>query len=207
MHKISAGENKMETTKTVKLGDLCKKVKNGASSFYLKDGTVPLKIIRHADVGEDGIITTASVEQVMARDSPRTADNLLKTGDILVAVRGPAKVAIVPQEAEGYSFSAEFMALELDSEKIRPELVAVYLRLPHVNAYLESKSQARSLRSVSQQDILDLEIRIPSPGDQQKSVELLSLISEQELLIRDEQKKLLDLKLSLLLQVLGGSRP
>ena len=134
--------------KKVKIADLCKKVKSGASTFYLKDGTVPIKIIRHANVSESGIIDVASVESELARESPRTNSNLLKANDILIAIRGPSKIALVPTEAEGYYFSAEFIALEIDESLISPKIVAAFLMMPNVTAYLNHKCEGRLLRSV-----------------------------------------------------------
>jgi len=143
----------------------------------------------------------------MARDSARTMDNLLKENDVLISIRGPMKVAVAPAEADGYSFSAEFAALEIDTEKISPEIVVAYLRLPHVNTFLENRSPVKTMRSISLKDILEMEIHLPDKEKQDKIVEVLSLIAEQQKIMAEEQGKLNGLKDSLMMQMVGGIKP
>ena len=194
----------MSEKNTATIEDLCKKVKRGASSFYLKEGTSALKVIRHANITETGAIDFASIEPVLARESERTRDNLLKEGDIVISLRGPAKVAVVPKEGEGFAFSAEFAALEIDSGRIRPELIAGYLRLPQIRAYLEEKGQGRTLRSINIGDILDLTVTIPDNDAQNRLAELLETAAEERAVVLREQKRLDDLEAAALTNHLGG---
>lgn len=197
-------EVKMTEKNTATIKDLCKKVKRGASSFYLKEGTTALKVIRHANITENGVIDFPSIEPVLVRESDRTMENLLKEGDVLIALRGPAKVAVVPKEGAGFAFSAEFAALEIDSERIRPELIAAYLRLPHIRSYLEEKGQGRTLRSINIQDVLDLTVSIPDNDAQSRLAELLKTVAEERAVVLREQKRIDELEAASLTNHLGG---
>ena len=194
----------MSEKNTAAIKDLCKKVKRGASSFYLKEGTSALKVIRHANITETGVIDFASIEPVLARESERTRDNLLKEGDVLISLRGPAKVAVVPKEGEGFAFSAEFAALEPDTDRIRPELIAGYLRLPQIRAYLEEKDTGRGMRSIALDNILSLTITIPGKETQSCLAELLEATSEERELVIREQKRIDELEAAALTNHLGG---
>lgn len=195
----------MSNQKTIQLKDLCTKVKRGSSSFYLREGDEKIKIIRHSAVKEDGRIDFSAVEEGMIKSSLRTSENLLKAGDVLVSIRGPAKVAVVPAEAEGFTYSSEFAALEIDANRIAPELVATYLTLPHVSKYLESKNQGKVIRTISLESVLSLEISVPDSETQQKLSGLLSLISEEYEVIAKEEKRLADLKCAAYSMYLEGA--
>lgn len=191
-------------TENTTIKDLCLKVKRGASSFYLKEGTTALKVIRHANVKENGDIDFPSIEPVLVRESERTRENLLEENDILVSLRGPAKVAVIPKNAANFSFSAEFCALKIDP-RIRPELIAGYLGLPQIRAYLEEKGQGRTLRSINIQDILDLAITIPDNDAQSRLAELLKTVAEERAVVLREQKRLDELEAAALTNHLGGA--
>ena len=51
----------MEETKTLK--DVTVNVKQGASSFYLKEGTEPIKVIRHKAITADGRLIPEEIDE------------------------------------------------------------------------------------------------------------------------------------------------
>lgn len=188
----------METLK-----DVIKGIKHGASSFYLKEGPLPLKVIRLKDITEDGTIHISGIEEVKAKELPRTKENLLSEGDILISMRHTFRAILVPKEAEGFSFSGDFIALIPDSNKIHPELLAAYLSQPAVLNYFEGKSRKNMIKSINKEILLDLPIRTPEEETQKKLRDLLLLLKEHRRLAKEEERKLREIEENILTRHIG----
>ena len=60
----------MEETKTLK--DVTVNVKQGASSFYLKEGTEPIKVIRHKAITADGRLIPEEIDETNIKKHVQT---------------------------------------------------------------------------------------------------------------------------------------
>jgi len=189
----------------MKIADLVRKVKVGGSSYYLKSGDTPARVIKHSNISEAGIIDFASVESSMIRTSERSIDNVLEPGDILIAGRSSTpKIALIPDEGKGYYFSSEFFALSLKPDIIKPELLEAYLSSPSVLNYLTKRSGTRILRTISKEDILALEVVIPDKEKQEKMAELTALMKEKYTIMEEEKRCMNALKTKLISSLIGG---
>ena len=183
---------------TMKIADLVTKVKVGGSTYYLKDGDFPARVIKHSNVSDAGIIDLASVESAMIRNSSRTAENMLEAGDILISGRSSRpKIALVPEDAKGYYFSSEFFALTVNTDIITPEILAAYLSSKPVQEYLTGKSGGRTLSTIAKDDLLELEITVPKVKEQELLTELTALITEKYAVLEQELRCLETLKASI----------
>ena len=195
--------------KTMKIAELVSKVKVGGSTYYLKDGDLPARVIKHSNVSDAGIIDLASVESAMIRNSPRTAENMLEPGDILISGRSSRpKIALVPEDARNYYFSSEFFALTVNTDIISPEILAAYLSSRPVQEYLTGKSGGRMLSIIAKDDLLGLEITVPEMKEQNLLTELTELITEKYAIIEQEKRSLETLKESLFAELYpdGGEK-
>jgi len=189
----------------IKIADLVKKVKVGGSSYYLKSGETPVRVIKHSNISEAGIIDFASVESSMIRTSERSMDNVLEPGDILIAGRGSSpKIALIPEEGKGYYFSSEFFALSLKPGIIKPELLEAYLSSPSVLKYLAKRTGDRVLYTITKDEILALEITVPDKRTQEKMAELTALMKEKSQIMEKEKRCLNALKTKLVSSLIGG---
>lgn len=195
--------------KTMKIAELVSKVKVGGSTYYLKDGDFPARVIKHSNVSDAGIIDLASVESAMIRNSPRTAENMLEPGDILISGRSSRpKIALVPEDARNYYFSSEFFALTVNTDIISPEILAAYLSSRPVQEYLTGKSGGRMLSIIAKDDLLGMEITVPEMKEQNLLTELTELITEKYAIIEQEKRSLETLKESLFAELYpdGGEK-
>ena len=176
------------TNTRFKIGDIVTSVKRGASSFYLKDGDTETPVIKAKDITDDGRIDLTSVDIEKIKANPRVKTNLLSEGDILITIRGGIfKSAIVPKEAAGYSFNANLIALTLDPDKIRPEILAWYLSSPFVLKYLTEKSTGRVIMSISSDEILDLTLSLPNKEQQEKILGFLTQVKDYKTISRRQE--------------------
>jgi len=189
----------------IKIVDLVRKVKVGGSSYYLKSGETPARVIKHSNISEAGIIDFASVESSMIRTSERSLDNVLEPGDILIAGRSSSpKIALIPEEGKGYYFSSEFFALSLKQDIIKPELLEAYLSSPSVLDYLSKRTGTRTLCTISKDDVLALEVVIPEKEKQEKMAELTALMKEKYTIMEEEKRCMNALKTKLVSSLIGG---
>lgn len=194
---------KLAETKT--LEDLILHKKQGASSFYLKEGTEPVKVIRHKAVTADGKLLRDEVEVEHIKKQERTEKNLLKTGDILVSLRLNFKVVLIPEELDGATFTGDFLGLTVDQTKIHPELLKAYLTQPAVIRYMEAQARGAIAKSYPREALFRLPVTIPDKQTQDKLVETVRKIEEHKKLAELETAKLKELEENLLLDALGGA--
>lgn len=166
----------VETNGLMTLRQIVTSVKRGASSSYLKGGDREMQVIKAKDITEDGSIAFSQVDWEQVKFSERVERNVLHAGDILLSLRGSLfKILVVPPEAEGMSFAANFVALSVDTSVLSPEIVAWYLRSEQVVQYLRGKATGAVILSVSLDDVLSLPICIPSSDQQAEILEFLHL--------------------------------
>lgn len=194
---------KIPETKT--LDALVLHKKQGASSFYLKEGTEPVKVIRHKAVTADGKLLLEEVDEEHIKKLERTERNLLKTGDILVSLRLNFKVVLIPEELNGATFTGDFIALTVDQTKIHPELLKTYLNQPAVIRYMEAQARGAIAKSYSKEALLRLPVTVPDKQTQDKLLAAVRKIEEHRKLAEQETAKLKELEEHLLLETLGGS--
>ncbi len=189
------------TSTRSKIGDIVTSVKRGASSFYLKDGDTETPVIKAKDITDDGTINLTSVDIEKTRTIPRVRANLLAEGDILVSIRGGIfKSAIVPKDAVGYSFNANFIALTPDTDKIRPEILAWYLGSPFVLKYLAEKSTGHAIMSISSDEILNLPLSLPNKKQQEKIQGFLTQVRDYKTISRRQEEILSSISDELLMR-------
>lgn len=194
---------KIPETKT--LDELVLHKKQGASSFYLKEGTEPVRVIRHKAVTADGNLLIEEVDEEHIKKHERTERNLLRTGDILVSLRLNFKVVLIPEELDGATFTGDFMGLTVDQKKIHPELLKAYLTQPAVIRYMEAQAGGAIAKSYPREALLRLPVTIPDKAVQDKLLTAVRKIAQHKRIAEQETAKLKELQEHILLEALGGT--
>ena len=122
---------KNQISNPTSLGSITTSVKRGLSSSYLKDGDTEVRLIKAKDITENGLLNTDTVDMQTVKKTAALEKAQLQKNDVLITLKGNSfKIALVPELAQDFVVSANIIALTIDGKKIRPEIVAWYLKSP-----------------------------------------------------------------------------
>lgn len=88
---------------------------------------------------------------------------LLDSGDILVnrvnSIQNLGKCALIKDPVDGMVFESNMVRIKVDSKKIQPEFLFVWLTTEHVKLYIKSVAKASvNQASINQQDIMNIPV-------------------------------------------------
>jgi type I restriction enzyme S subunit len=110
-------------------------------------------------------LTTGKINavEVACEEAPSRAQLVVKTGDVIISAVRPARnaVALVTEKQSGFVCSSGFIVLR--PNKIPPEFLFASLKARHVSILLDRRTTATMYPAVSESDVLDTPIIIPSP--------------------------------------------
>lgn len=177
----------------------------GGGSFKSKDsvneGVLWLKI---ANVGINQIKNNDL--SYLPRDFLKTFNKyLLKKGDVILALTRPIldhklKIAIINDEFNN-SLLNQRVGKITSLNNVNIKFIYYYLQLPYSIYYLESKISGSDPPNLSNNDLLNIPINIPSYNEQQKISQFLSLIDKKMELLEQKQQKYCDFKKYLMQQI------
>ena len=175
----------------IPLGALTTSVKRGLSSSYLKDGEIPVRLLKAKDIDEDGRIAVDDVDEHTVKKTPALDKARVKAGDLVISLKGKTfKTAQVPPEVEDFVISSNLIALTFN-EKVRPEIVAFYLKSTAGEYELQKRAAGSAVMSLNTNQLMDVKIPLPPIEKQREISRYLGEIEELKSILTKE-KKLVD---------------
>lgn len=150
------------------------------------------------------------VQEIKKSNAPSRAQQIIKKGDILFGTTRPTlkRLCIVPNEFDNHICSTGFCVLRADLKKVIPAFLFYALSHPSFYEYIEPLQRGASYPAVTDKDVLNFKIPLPSLEEQKKIVaQLDALRSKTQELEQIYTKKLADLdelKQSILQQAFSG---
>jgi type I restriction enzyme S subunit len=96
-------------------------------------------------------------------------------------------LGIVPEELDGFLSSSDIPALNINTDKILPEFLMLYLSREKFYKYLEKHSSGSGSKRIGEKILLNIEINLPSRMQQEK---IIDLIRDKEKLIKTCESKI-----------------
>ncbi|MBF4052275.1 restriction endonuclease subunit S [Burkholderia pseudomallei] len=118
----------------------------------------------------------AQPKTMIGADAPSRARKVIRGGDVLVSTVRPNlnAVALVPSSLDGQIASTGFCVLRAKSDLVLPEYLFYYTRTPVFIARLIGLVAGAMYPAVTDRQVLDQRIPIPSLDEQRRIVDLLS---------------------------------
>jgi type I restriction enzyme S subunit len=119
------------------------------------------------------VITSAP--EILGADSPSRARKEIREGDILVSTVRPNlnAVAVVPEHLDGQIASTGFCVLRPDKSAIVGKYLFYFTTTPHFVGILSGKVRGAHYPAVSDSDVKEIELPLPTVSEQQRIVEIL----------------------------------
>jgi len=153
-----------------------------------RSDTEAVEVINIKDISE-GRIDTTSLEKRVVTSARRGKDECIQEGDLVVAVRGPQfKVGVVDNQASGHLITSNLVALRLDQHGVLPEVLAAYLNGPEGQYVLMAKSKGTAIPSISQKELLSIEVPLLPMERQQRIKDYLRSTEEYLATLRAEKE-------------------
>jgi len=133
----------------------------------------------------------------------------LQPGDLLVSrvfatVEGVGRPAMVPTMPEPAVYESNMMRLRVRREVITPQLVFHWLQSAAVRSRILAAANSSNQTSINQQGVNSLPIGVPEPGEQERTLPLLTAYEAREKSEEANLQKLQLLKSGLLSDLLTG---
>lgn len=166
----------------------------------------PAASFMYVDVAAVDNVVKAIVgaRSIMGAEAPSRARKLIRAGDILVSTVRPNlnAVALVPEALNGQVVSTGFCVLRATT-KVLPEYLFFFVRSPAFVDGLSSLVAGAMYPAVSDSQVLDQKLLLPSIDEQRRIVDLLSRAEGIVRLRREAQKKAAELIPSLFVDMFG----
>lgn len=148
-------------------------------------------------------IDHSSVEQYITEEGlEHSAANIVPRNNLIVATRvGVGKSAV---NLIDVAINQDLTGIVLDKSKVNPEFIAWYLHSSRVIQLFESFSRGTTIKGITQFNLRNLRIALPSLPEQQKISEILSTVDKKLELERNEKAKLERIKQGLMDLLLTG---
>lgn len=147
------------------------------------------KLITLRNITEDGLISTASLEEFDSNDE-LDSHYFTQKGDILMRLSEPNTAVLVGEEHENLLVPSYFVVIKVEDPNYLPAYVAWYLNTGEVKKSLERSQSGTTILSTNQRIIKALEIKEMSLEQQQNITAIWQLHQKEKLLYR----KLIDEK-------------
>ena len=133
----------------------------------------------------------------------------LQPGDLLVSrvfatVEGVGRPAMVPTMPEPAVYESNMMRLRVRREVITPQLVFHWLQSAAVRSRILAAANSSNQTSINQQGVNSLPIGVPEPGEQERTLPLLTAYEAREKSEEANLQKLQLLKSGLMSDLLTG---
>lgn len=165
----------------------------------------PEREVQYVDVSsvsnQEWVITTST--RHTGQTAPSRARKLVRTGDVIYATIRPGlkRVALIPPNLDGQVVSTAFCVLRADTSQVLPEFVYFWLLTDDVADRISKLERGASYPAVTDGDVLDLPILLPSISEQSRIVAALSIIQRAIVVESGIRSQLDALKSSLLEQL------
>lgn len=154
-----------------------------------RSDTEAVEVINIKDISCEGRIDTTSLEMRVVTSARHGKDKCIQEGDLVVAVRGPQfKVGVADKQASGHLITSNLVALRLDQHSVLPEVLAAYLNGPEGQYVLMAKSKGTVIPSISQKELLSIEVPLLPMERQQHIKDYLRSTEEYLATLRAEEE-------------------
>lgn len=180
--------DKIDIKDAIKLGEVAVTINRGANirSTDLDKMVVP------ETTGFQYLMLQNIVNGLVQPDLPNIKtieDNLdrfcIKSKSLIISKNAPFKVAMATFEGKKVLANGNLYFIEIDADKINPEFVEAFLQSELGNAQLEKYAKGAALRSISIQDLKEIQLpNIPREKQDRIAEEFVSLKEDLELLER-----------------------
>ncbi len=149
----------------------------------------PERLFKYIDIASIDSFSKKIVEtkEIMGKDAPSRAKQLIKFKDILVSTVRPNlnSVALVPNELSNQICSTGFCVLRADDKNFLSEYLFFIVKSDYFVNELVKKCKGANYPAVSSNDILDLKIPLPPLSLQQKFASIVEQVEK----LKEKQKK------------------
>lgn len=168
----------------------------------------PNKFIEYVDVSavsREECRIQNSVRYI-GKEAPGRARNLVRYRDIIFATVRPTlrRVAMIPMELDGQVVSTAFCVIRAIEPKAYPEFLYYVISSPKFISQIGQLERGASYPAVTDTDMFDQLIPLPSYKEQQKIAKILDTISKKEEFAERKLKELNSLFSSTLNQLMTG---
>lgn len=177
----------------VKLNDLVKEIIRGQHFRSPSDQDVPTYPVINIKDLREGRVDVSSLEkrEIVSGNDPNIA--AINQNDLLIAIKGSQfKAAIADSEAEGKPISSNIIAFRLDTSRVLPEVISAYLNSPDGQRKLGARSRGSTIPSISQRDLLDVTINLPSMEKQRIFCDYLAATRSYLMAMKREEQVIRD---------------
>lgn len=122
--------------------------------------------------------TIKPVAQILGKDAPSRARKVVRKDDVLFATTRPylKNIALVPEDYDNQICSTGFSVLRANEDLIIPAYLYYISRSNIIVDQLESKMRGASYPAVSDNDVMQVEIPLPSKETQEKIVQRIEAV-------------------------------
>lgn len=160
---------------TAELSSAPSEAKKTSLAELCNDRVITYGVIKLGDEQEDGTpclrtsnvrwlnIDTTGVKKISPDISLKHSRTVLQGGEVLVNVRGTlGGVAVVPHEMKGWNVSREIAVIPVDSSKVSPHFLALYIAASSTQELLTRMERGVAYVGINLEDLRTLEIAAPS---------------------------------------------
>ena len=175
------------------------------SEEYIDDG---IPVINPSNIGNGKIKANWSIT-VDESVFQRLTRHRLDVGDIVFGRRGEmGRCALVTEKEDGWLCGTGCLRLRLNTEKVFPPFIAIYLSTIRIKEWLELQSVGSTMSNLNTEILSRIPIPLLSVDEQQKIVEAINTSESQISTIIDKETKLIELlrsfRTSLISEVVTG---
>lgn len=158
----------------------------GVTAYYFDENGPPERIITQKSIQRGKIaitdIETKRINPQIKSDLPRAS-----LGDVILLMKGSSlRSAVVDdEEISGAIIGPNLLALSV-SELIDPTFLSSYLNSAEGQAQIHTLSSGTTIKGLTIQNVMDLQIPVPQFQIQKKLSEFFDLLSEYEAVIQRE---------------------
>ncbi|WP_054939222.1 restriction endonuclease subunit S [Paenibacillus ihuae] len=128
----------------------------------------------------------------------------LKYGDILLTSEAPLGELYFKANDDKYCLSQRLFAIRADSSAIIPEILYMYLRTSEVMGEIEGRATGTTVTGIRQSELRKVKVINPSSDIQARCQSLLSSVFKKKSVIEKENRKLINVRNTLLPKLMSG---
>lgn len=155
----------------------------------------PREFIQYVDISsidnQTGKIILENVKKIRADVAPSRAKNIIRAGDVIFATTRPylRNIAIVPRSLEGQICSTGFCVLRPIATNVSTKWLYYISRSNLVVEQVIPNQEKSTYPAVSDDEVLDSEIPVPTLKEQQSIINYLDTIESKTTLLKLSQKE------------------
>lgn len=174
--------------------ELISLIKSGAGLSYGivqpgEDGTGDMGVIRPVDLA-DGSINIAGIKYVDRSIGNAYKRTELAGNELLITVRGTTGItALTDDRFLGMNVTRGIAVIRFDSEKVVPEYLNAYMRMPQSQKYIQENTKGIALKQINMSDLRVQPILIPPVELQRQFADFVEQTDKSKLLLQNIQKR------------------